>query len=66
MKRSNKDTISMYIIRSLDLMNWLCCQGYRVLKVEDSETDPRFKVFLFEDTPCIRKSVSVYLSQKGV
>lgn len=56
----------MYVVRSLDLMNWLCGQGYRVLKVEDGESNPRFKVFLYQDTPEIRKSVSVYLSQKGV
>ena len=27
----------MYIVRSLELTNWLCGQGYRILKVEDSE-----------------------------
>ena len=65
-KPERKITIPMYIVRSLDLMNWLCSQGYRVLKVEDSESNPRFKVFLYRDTPEIRKSVSLYLSQKGV
>lgn len=65
-KPEKKITIPMYIVRSLDLMNWLCSQGYRVLKVEDSESNPRFKVFLYRDTPEIRKSVSLYLSQKEV
>lgn len=55
----------MYIIRSLDLMNWLCNRGYRVLKVEDSERNPQFKVFFFKDTPEIRESVSMYLASKG-
>lgn len=27
----------MYIVRSLELANWLCGQGYKILKVEDSE-----------------------------
>ena len=54
----------MYIVKSLELANWLCNRGYRILKVEDSEKNPRFKVFLFEDTKQIRSSVSEYLLQK--
>lgn len=54
----------MYIVRSLELANWLCNRGYKMLKVEDSEKNPRFKVFLFEDTNYIRNSVSEYLLQK--
>lgn len=40
----------MYIIRSLNMTNWLCNLGHKILKVEDSEIDPRFKVFFFADT----------------
>lgn len=54
----------MYIVRSLELANWLCNRGYKMLKVEDSEKNPRFKVFLFEDTKYIRNSASEYLLQK--
>jgi tRNA(Ile2) C34 agmatinyltransferase TiaS len=32
------------------MANWLCQNGHSILKVEDSEKDSRFKVFLFEDT----------------
>jgi tRNA(Ile2) C34 agmatinyltransferase TiaS len=32
------------------MANWLCRNGHSILKVEDSEKDSRFKVFLFEDT----------------
>ena len=56
----------MYIVRSLDLTNWLCGQGYRILKVEDSEKNPKYKVFLFEDTKQIRNSVTEYLSKREV
>lgn len=56
----------MYIVRSLDLTNWLCGQGYKILKVEDSEKNPKYKVFLFEDTKQIRNSVSEYLAKKEV
>ncbi|MCI8427921.1 MAG: hypothetical protein HFJ03_10425 [Lachnospira sp.] len=61
---SNKT--QMYIVRSLVLTNWLCSQGYQILKVEDSEKNSKFKVFLFEDTRQLRDSVSRYLSQKEV
>lgn len=54
----------MYIVRSLELANWLCNRGYKILKVEDSEKNPKFKVFLFEDTKRIRSSVLEYLLQK--
>ena len=56
----------MYIVRSLDLTNWLCGQGYRILKVEDSEKNPKYKVFLFEDTKQIRNRVTEYLSKREV
>ena len=27
----------MYIVRSLNMVNWLCSHGFKILKVEDSE-----------------------------
>lgn len=47
----------MYIVRSLSMTNWLCNHGHKILKVEDSEKDPRFKVFLFEDTVALRNTM---------
>ena len=43
----------MYIVRSLSMTNWLCNNGFKILKVEDSEKDDRLKVFLFEDTSAV-------------
>lgn len=40
----------MYIIRSLNMANWLCNNGLKILKVENSEKDSRFKVFFFANT----------------
>ena len=60
---TKNETPQMYTVRSLDLMNWLCQKGFRVKKVLDADYNPRFKIFLYEDTPLIRQSVSVYLSQ---
>ena len=51
----------MYIEKSLDLANWLCRRGYRILKVEDNVENPKYKVFLFEDTKEIRNKVTEYL-----
>ena len=56
----------MYIVKSLELTNWLCNRGYKILKVEDSEKNPKFKVFLFKDTKQLRSSISEYLLQRGV
>lgn len=54
----------MYIVRSLSMANWLCSNGYKILKVEDSEKDSRFKVFLFEDTIALHNTMSRF--PKGV
>ena len=42
-----KEKVEMYIVRSLAMTNWLCNHGFKILKVEDSEKDPKFKVFFF-------------------
>lgn len=54
----------MYIVRSLSMANWLCNNGHKILKVEDSESNPRFKVFLFEDTASLRNTIAQF--RKGV
>ncbi len=54
----------MYIVRSLSMANWLCSNGCKILKVEDSEKDSRFKVFLFEDTIALHNTMSRF--PKGV
>lgn len=54
----------MYIVRSLAMTNWLCNNGHKILKVEDSEKDSRFKVFLFEDTAALHDTMKHF--QKGV
>ena len=43
-------TKKMCIVRSLSMANWLANNGFKILKVEDNEDNPKFKVFLFEDT----------------
>lgn len=48
----------MYIVRSLSMANWLCNNGFQILKVEDNEKDSRLKVFLFEDTGTLRNTMA--------
>ncbi|KEZ90108.1 hypothetical protein IO98_11500 [Lacrimispora celerecrescens] len=48
------------IIRSLSMTNWLCRNGHEILKVSDSEIDPRFKVFLFQDTAALHNTMKQF------
>lgn len=41
---------NLYVVYSLNMTNWLCNHGLKIIKVEDSERNPNMKVFLFEDT----------------
>lgn len=50
----------MCIVRSLSMANWLCNHGHKILKVEDSEKDSRFKVFLFEDTAALHNTMAKF------
>ena len=50
----------MCIVRTLGMTNWLCSHGFKILKVEDSEDDPKYKVFLFEDTPSLHHMMMQY------
>ena len=50
----------MYIVRSLSMTNRLCNHGHKILKVEDSEKDSRFKVFFFEDTAALHNTMAKF------
>lgn len=59
-----REKTKMYMVRSLSMANWLCNHGHQILKVEDSEKDSRFKVFLFEDTAALHNTMKQF--PKGV
>lgn len=66
-KQKNTSSLNpLYTIRSLELMNWLCHKGYTVIKVIDSDKDPKFKVFLFEDSLEIRRAVTDYIVEQRI
>lgn len=56
-----QDTVTeKYIVRSLSMANWLCNNGHKILKVEDSEKNSKFKVFFFEDTPDLHNTMAKF------
>lgn len=60
---------TMYIVRSLNMVNWLCSHGFKILKVEDSEKDEKLKVFFFEESPALHHTMMMYrniLKVKGI
>ena len=61
--RENKEVCT---VRSLDLANYLCNNGHKMKKVIDSDKNPRFKVFLFEDKKEVRDCITTYLLHKEV
>lgn len=42
------------------MANHLVRNGHDILKVEDSEKDPRFKVFLFEDSAALHNTMKQF------
>ena len=45
------------------MTNWLCSKGHRILKVEDSEIDSRFKVFFFADTNKLHETMAAFCKE---
>lgn len=57
---TKENKTQMYLVRSLSMTNWLCNHGHKILKVEDSEKDSRFKVFFFEDTAALHNTMAKF------
>ena len=57
--KNQKEKKKLYVIRSLRMTNWLCQRKFELLKVEDSEANPHFKVFL-ADTLELRTSINQF------
>lgn len=63
-KQFNKQKMQMCIIRSLNMANHLASQGFKIRKVEDSEIDSRFKVFLFQDTEELHEAMATFVHKE--
>lgn len=53
-------------VRSLALANYLCNHGFKMQKVIDSDKNPQYKLFLFEDNKAIHDCITEYLSNREV
>ena len=51
---------TVYMVRSLNMVNWLCNHGFKILKVEDSEKDEKLKVFFFEESQALHHTMMMY------
>lgn len=51
-----------FIVRSLRVANYLCHQGFDIVKVEDSYDNPIHKVFMFERTAELEKTANDYIA----
>lgn len=49
-----------FVVYSLQMANFLCRHGFDIVKISDSEKDPRFKVCLFLDSPKLQKTMKAY------
>lgn len=50
----------MYVIRTQKLATYLIEKGFELVRTDDNREDPRFKIFLFQDTPVLRAMVKQY------
>lgn len=53
-----------YVVRKLELVNYLCRRGFEIKKVEDSFENPRFKIFLFQNTETLRNEINRYYEKE--
>jgi hypothetical protein len=54
----------VYMVRSLRLMMYLVRQGFDIIKVRDSDTDSKYKIFYFDYSPEIDKVAKYYIRNK--
>ncbi|MEY8416338.1 DUF5659 domain-containing protein [Tissierella praeacuta] len=55
-----------YVIRSLNMMHYLVRKGFDIQNVSDSNDNPKLKVFLFTDTPELRKAITEFTKSKSI
>lgn len=49
-----------YIVKTIRLMTYLIRKGFNLYRVVDDSVNPYYKVFMFEDTPKLRKVITEY------
>ena len=49
-----------YSIRAIKMANYLVRQGFDIVRVVDNNYNKKFKIFLFKDSPELRKAMEEY------
>ena len=64
-----KQRLKYYVCTKMKLLTYLMKRGYMYIKIDKDRNNPRYTVWLFEDTPELREEVSRYYAnypKKGV
>jgi hypothetical protein len=59
------EVTNMYVIRTQKLATYLIDKGFEMKKKDKNKEDPRFDVFLFEDSPVLRAIIKQYRLQNN-
>jgi hypothetical protein len=57
------EVTNMYVIKTRKLATYLIDKGFELVKQDKNRLDPRYDVFLFNDTPVLRAVVEQYKNQ---
>ena len=55
-----KTRLKYYVCKKMRLLTYLMSKGYMYIKIDKDKTNPNYSVWIFEDTPELRKEVSRY------
>lgn len=58
-------TVKLKRIFSKQMANYLCSQGFLIIKTDIHNKKPWLYVYSFEDTPELRKAMASYLPEGG-
>ena len=61
------DKLDAYIVHSLDMVNYLCQHGHRILKIENSLNDStgKYYVCIFRNTDKLHEDIDNYMLLKS-
>lgn len=51
-----------YCVLNINMINWLCSNGFKILKLADNKYDQRQKVAYFKDTKALRECMAQYMN----
>ena len=54
---------NIYVCKRMRLLSWLTERGFEAIRSQVDIYNPKYRVFLFEDSPELRKCVDDYYSQ---